>query len=91
MGNLWFVRAIGCNVELTVEPNHTLPTNREKHSNRTEIRCSVSVRPVLVYSGVVILTHLSSEWDSTSVCDCVCGICVCVTLPLSGVNVSATV
>ena len=33
MGNLWFVRAIGCNVEPMVEPNHMLPANPKNHSN----------------------------------------------------------
>ena len=42
-GNLWFVCAIGCNIEPTVEPNHTLPTNHKKHSNGTEIHCTVLV------------------------------------------------
>ena len=41
-GNLWFVRAIGCNIEPTVEPNHMLPANRKKHSNATEIRCTIT-------------------------------------------------
>ena len=67
--NLWFVRAIGCNVKPMVEPNHTFPANRKKHSNAIEICCIIILGffgcplPVLLLLGPPALqtTHQVRE------------------------------